>query len=344
MASILFVVPRFHTNLFFATKALIEAGHDVAVFAETQSRIEDHSFVAPIVMPSEADPAFLRARLSEVQPDLTILRYPSRLSRQVYAQARRLGLRALGYDQHPLTQRRGWRKRLSYWMENRPWLRVTPVRGLDADAPKDRAAFDLPWPIEEVVQPVGHYRNMASEPVRVLCVGKLAQPRKRQDALIEAMDGLWDRATLTLVGATDRDISGMDEAHWKALRRAARRNPAITIKSDISFADMPGIFARHHVCVLPSERETLGVAPVEAMAYGTIPVISEGAGSAGYIISGENGFRVNMDHSGELSDTLVELVEDAELRRRLSQGARRTAETDLSPQTFVERIEQLLAK
>ena len=82
MASILFVVPRFHTNLFFATKALIEAGHDVAVFAETQSRIEDHSFVAPIVMPAEADAALLRARLSEAQPDLTILRYPSRLSRR----------------------------------------------------------------------------------------------------------------------------------------------------------------------------------------------------------------------------------------------------------------------
>jgi glycosyltransferase involved in cell wall biosynthesis len=51
-----------------------------------------------------------------------------------------------------------------------------------------------------------------------------------------------------------------------------------------------------------------------------------------------------MDNPGELSDTLAELVEDAELRRRLSQGARRTAETDLSPKTFVERIERLLAK
>ncbi|WP_292289614.1 glycosyltransferase family 4 protein [Marivita sp.] len=343
MASILFVVPRFHTNLFFATKALIEAGHRVAVFAETTSRIEDHSHVAPEVFGTAPDAARLRSALAELQPDLIFARYPSKLSKAIHVAARKARLRILSYDQRPLTQRRGLKKRLSYALEQRAWERITPVRGLDAEAPTDPAAHYLPWPIEELPVPRDTYRDMAGEPVRILCVGKLAQVRKRQDAVIDAMQSLPGGATLTLVGATDRDISGADEAHLARLQKAVADHPWITLQSDVSYGDMPALFAAHHVCVLPSVHETLGWAPIEAMAYGTIPVISEGAGSAGYITSGQNGFRVDLSDEGALRDRLSALVGDPALRLRLSSGARRTAQNDLSPEVFVSRVAALLA-
>ena len=342
MASILFVVPRFHTNLFFATKALIEAGHQVAVFTETQAQIEDHRFVEPVVFGKDPDVRALRAALDRLRPDLIMARYPSPLAKAAYTAARKERLRVLSYDQRPLTQRRGLKKRLSYWLEQRAWHRVTPVRGLDPRAPADPAAHYLPWPVEEMPLPKGAHRDIRANPVRILCVGKLAQARKKQNELIDAMRDLWGSATLTLVGATDRDINERDEAHWQGLKKAAEKQSAIRILADVDFSDMPAIFASHHVCVLPSVRETLGVAPVEAMAYGTIPVISEGAGSAGYIVSGQNGFRVDMSVPGDLTEKLTTLVENADLRQRLSDGARNTVEHDLSPAVFVKRIEQLL--
>lgn len=48
--SVLFVVPRFHTNLFFATRALVDYGHKVSVIATSSMLIEDHSVVRPIVI------------------------------------------------------------------------------------------------------------------------------------------------------------------------------------------------------------------------------------------------------------------------------------------------------
>ncbi|MCL3881148.1 glycosyltransferase family 4 protein [Marivita sp. GX14005] len=342
MARILFVVPRFHTNLFFATRALVEAGHEVSIFAAAQGEIEDHSHVQPAVLGKTPSRAEISERLASIAPDLILLRYAGDLSRQIYREARRRKLRVLGYDLRPLTQRRGWRKRLSFWSQKRVWERVTPVPGLDPEAPKDKAAHFLPWPVAAADLPASAYRDQTSEPVRVLCVGKLAQARKRQDALIAALEPLADHVQLTLVGATDRNISGADETHFAALKAAEARCDWITIRADVPFARMPEIYAAHHICVLPSEGEPLGVAPLEAMAYGTIPVIAQDAGSAGYLTQGQDGVRVDMSDPYALPRVMAALTHNAELRQKLCAGARRLAETELSPERFVARVEALL--
>lgn len=343
MPAVLFVVPRFHTNLFFATKALIEAGYRVLVMVETRSGIEDYTYLEPTLLGREPDRAKVRHLLADFQPDVVFLRHPCALSKPVGHEARRMNLRVLTYDQRPTTQRRGWSKRLSFVLQCRPWERVTPVLGQDRAEPIDKATHFLPFPVEEMPVPAGTYRNLASGPVRVLCVGKLAQARKRQDALIDALRPLSDRVTLTLVGSADESISGIDVVHRDRLFEAAAQNTWITLLPDVRFSDMPALYAGHHICVLPSEREPLGSAPLEAMAYGTIPVISEGAGSAGYIVPGENGLRVDMSAQGALEAALSRLVDDFALRLRLSEGARRTAETDLSPARFLQRIDAILA-
>lgn len=343
MAGVLFSVPRFHTNLFFATKALVEAGHRVAVLAESRSIIEDYTHLEPIVLGKTPDRAQVRDVLSGFRPDLVVLRHPCVLSRHVAHAARRMRLRVLSYDQRPTTQRRGWLKRLSSFLQDRPWERVTPVPGPAGAMPADKATHFLPFPVEEMPVPRIAYRDPASGPVRVLCVGKLAQPRKRQDVLIDALRPISDRVTLTLVGATDKSVAGMDMAHRDRLADLAARNGWITIRPDMRFADMPALYAGHHICVLPSVGEPLGSAPLEAMAYGTIPVISECAGSAGYVTPGDNGLRVDMAKAGALGACLARLVDDPELRLRLSDGARRTARTELSPARFLQRVEAILA-
>ena len=343
MPAVLFVVPRFHTNLFFATKALIEAGHRVAVMTETQSGIEDYTYLQPIVLGRAPNKTRVRRLLADFRPDVVFLRHPCALSKLVGQEARRMHLRVLTYDQRPATQKRGCSKRLSFVLQRRPWERVTPVLGQDRAEPIDKATHFLPFPVEAMPVPAGTYRNLASGPVRVLCVGKLAQARKRQDALIDALRPLSDRVTLTLVGSADESIAGIDVAHRDRLFKAAAQNGWITILPDVRFADMPTHYASHHICVLPSEREPLGSAPLEAMAYGTIPVISQDAGSAGCIVPGENGLRVGMSAHGALEAVMSRLVDDPALRVRLSGGARRTAQTDLSPARFLQRIDAILA-
>ena len=346
MATFLFVVPRFHTNLFFATRALIATGHRVEVAAARIAGTEDHSHLVPIEIGRTPDAATLKALMGKITPDLVLVRGPDRLSSDVARAARGSGSTVLRYDQRPYTRRTSLGRRLKNALAGRPAKRVTPIPGLASDAPPDPMAHYVPFPVEaSPVEP--RARDHDDGPVRILCVGKLWQRRKNQPLVIDALrrlDAPDRRIALTLVGSSARTISGADEAHYDMLADAARTSDWIDLRVDVPFDEMAGLYARHDICVLPSVDEPLGSAPIEAMAYGTIPVISTGAGSAGYIDDGRTGFRVNVTEAGALERVFRRLVDDPASRAALSQAARRFAETELSPARYVARMEALLPR
>ena len=67
---------------------------------------------------------------------------------------------------------------------------------------------------------------------------------------------------------------------------------------------MPEVYAAHDICILPSFAEPLGTSPVEAMAYGTVPIISAQCGSAGYLTSGRDGFVFDPDDMTSAAEAL----------------------------------------
>ena len=345
MAAFLFVVPRFHTNLFFATRALLAAGHRVEVAVAKIAGTEDHSHVTPIEIGPDPRPAALRALVSRTRPDLVVVRGTSRLTRRAAAAARGHGARSLRYDLHPATRPTGIGRRISNLLLRRPSRRVTPVPGLDPMAARDPMAHYVPFPVAAL--PHDGPGRMSEGPVRILCVGKLAQRRKRQPALIDALRHLVDPARsfrLTIVGSSAQGFADTDNAHYERQIAAARELDWLDIREDVPFREMPAIYASHDICVLPSTGEPLGAAPLEGMAYGTIPVVSTRAGSAGCIDDGRTGFRVDVTEAGALEGTLVRLIDDPGLRARMSDAAHSYAETELSPARYVARMEALLPR
>ncbi|MFV0244972.1 MAG: glycosyltransferase family 4 protein [Qingshengfaniella sp.] len=342
---ILFVAPRFHTNLFFATKALVEAGYRVAVFAQMSQPPEDHRFVTPRIFPRGTPYRPVRDAVRAFRPDLVLSRWTRPASFHVERAGRFGKLNIWHYDLRPLTSHRSWLKRAEWWAQGLPARRVTPKPGLDRNAPAEPSARYLPWPV--AAEP-GQPRGLRGDgPLRVLCVGKLMQPRKNQDKLIAAMRGLLDdeRAVLTLVGAVDVQAARVDADHYATLKAAAQDSKGrITLLEDLPYADMPALYARHDVCVLPARGEPLGFAPLEAMAYGCVPVIGTGCGAAGYLTDGVDGFRVRSGDVPALCDVLTRLASDPALVERVGQAARHLTETELSPARFIDRIGNLMAQ
>lgn len=338
----LFVVPRFHTNLWFATRALVEAGHRVGVFAGRAEALEDYGHVTPRLFPPGTPRREVRAAVAELAPDLVLLRWTRPLSFQVEGLGRFGRLNIWHYDQRPLTRPRPFLKRLEWWAQGLPARRVTPKPGLDPDLPPEPGARYLPWPVAAAP---GIARVPRDGPLRVLCVGKLMQRRKNQDRLIAAMaEGLAaGRMRLTLAGSTLIGATGTDAAHYRALAEAAERSGGrIALRENVPFARMPELYAAHDVCVLPSHKEPLGTAPIEAMAYGCVPVISDACGSAGYLTDGVDGFRYPVDDVAALTGILERLAADPELCDRVGAAARHLTETELSPARFIARIEALV--
>jgi glycosyltransferase involved in cell wall biosynthesis len=343
--SVLFVVPRFHTNLAVAVRALDRAGCRVHVFALAQGSLEDHSTVTPRVFPPATAPAEIRRAVREAAPELVFIRGCKPLSRIVGSTCRLRGLNAYSYGLSAVTQRPAFGRQLERFLHGQPLRRVTPVREIAPSGPADRHARYLPWPVETVAG-IGPAPDPASGPLRIVCVGKLCQPRKNQDRLIAALDALNrpGEIALTLVGSSAADASGADLTHWQSLSERARepggRFP-VSIRADVPYAGMPEIYARHHVCVLPADREPLGMAPLEAMAYGLVPVFSRGCGSAGCVVPGEDGFVVDVHDPDAMRELFTRLLDDRDLVRRVGQAARGTAEGPLGSAAFLKRIASL---
>ncbi|WP_161555886.1 glycosyltransferase family 4 protein [Mangrovicoccus ximenensis] len=180
----------------------------------------------------------------------------------------------------------------------------------------------------------------------MVCVGKLLQPRKLQDKLIEAMapmlrDG---RAELTLVGSMIGSAKGAETAYLEGLKQqAAEFGPAVRFAADVPYAEMTGVYAAQDVCVLAARKEPLGFAPVEAMAHGCVPVVSRQCGCACYLTPGEDGFIVNAGDVPGLAAVLEDLAADPAMVSRMGAAARATAEGRLGMATFVQSVERLIA-
>jgi glycosyltransferase involved in cell wall biosynthesis len=102
---------------------------------------------------------------------------------------------------------------------------------------------------------------------------------------------------------------------------------------------LPDLYANCDAFVFASVTETLGLVVLEAMASG-LPVIAAPAGGiADHLRHGENGLSYPEGDVAAMATAMVSLAGDYALRRRLSRGARRTAES-LSWEQEVERLDR----
>jgi Glycosyltransferase len=167
--------------------------------------------------------------------------------------------------------------------------------------------------------------------------------RKNQILLIEILEraGLTDRVHLTLAG-TAPDGKGRTE-HRQDVADAARRD-WVTLVPPKPFREMPALFRDADICILPSFAEPLGVAPVEAMAYGTLPMISAEAGSAGYLQGTEAGHIIDMTRPETLMAPLTALLDDPALLAPGQARAAALADRPLGEARFICDLNALLVR
>ncbi|HEY7212190.1 MAG TPA: N-acetyl-alpha-D-glucosaminyl L-malate synthase BshA [Bryobacteraceae bacterium] len=155
---------------------------------------------------------------------------------------------------------------------------------------------------------------------RVLdCVRALAQVRKEVDAeLVMAGDG------------PDRG-----PAEQLAYELGMERHVRFLGKQD----HMERLIPRMHALHLPSETEAFGLAALEAMACGVPPVATQAGGVPDLITNQVDGFLEPVGDIEAQAKRLIELLSDASLNKRISQAARKTAQTRFSTELIIPRYE-----
>jgi len=92
-------------------------------------------------------------------------------------------------------------------------------------------------------------------------------------------------------------------------------------------SDMSAIFSQCQSIILPSKIEPFGMAPIEGMHYGLVPIVSKVCGVAEVLSDGADSL-ILQDHldSRQLADLMERLLVDRELYNRLRTKARETAD------------------
>ena len=152
-----------------------------------------------------------------------------------------------------------------------------------------------------------------------------------------------------LVGPVKEGEGGGGEAFAEELKRKVEGLPVRFDAPVYDPADLAKIYDEADVFVYPSVAETgeaMPLAPVEAMARGVVPVVSDLAVFRDYLQPGVNGMVFNhrsQDAAGNLAAVLRELLGDADRRERMGTAARETAER-FSPSAIADKYLQLFKK
>jgi glycosyltransferase involved in cell wall biosynthesis len=188
--------------------------------------------------------------------------------------------------------------------------------------------------------------------LRILYVGRI-HPEKGVALLEEALRAFsrdtsasWE---CVLVGPVKEGEGGGGEKFAEELKTQLKGLPVRFEEPIYDPAALAKIYDDADVFVYPSVAETgesFGIAPLEAMARGVVPVVSDLAVFRDYLEPGMNG--MVFDHrtpqaAANLAAVLRELIENTDRRERMGAAARQTAEK-FSPAAIADKYLQLFEK
>ena len=181
--------------------------------------------------------------------------------------------------------------------------------------------FDPPAPIDA-----------KSKKKVVLYCGRV-HPEKGLDLLIKAASGLPPDWTVRIIGPWETSQGGGGKEYLDNLRRLAQGMPVTFHDPEYNMERLAEHYREAAIFAYPSvaeKGETFGLAPLEAMAWGCVPVVSDLGCFKDFVQHARNG--VSFDHrsanaAGELRGALGRLMEDQELRSRLSMEAVKVCQT-----------------
>ncbi len=173
-----------------------------------------------------------------------------------------------------------------------------------------------------------------------LFAGRMAA-QKRLPLMLEAWRSViaqFPKAKLLIAGANRSSSSEFQATFGEAegIPDALLDQPGVQLLGHVD--DMPTLLRACDVFVLPSAREGLSNALLEASATGLATVSARIGGAQDFIVEGENGLQFPVDDRDGLAAALLSLAQDAELRAALGAAARRTVLIDYDIRQTAARL------
>lgn len=180
-------------------------------------------------------------------------------------------------------------------------------------------------------------REILQERPYILTVAKLYE-RKGLDILLEAVSRLkarLDGHRFLIIG------DGPEESRLKRLAADLGIDQHVALLGEVPSREIPMWFQHCEFFVLPSRSEPFGIVLLEAMTLGKAVVATRVGGIPEFIKNRNTGLLVESGDSQALSEGILRLLQDHELRARLGKNGLQSVETRYDYRQLVLRYEEL---
>lgn len=178
----------------------------------------------------------------------------------------------------------------------------------------------------------------------ILSMARLV-PAKGIDRVLDALAMIRNKIDFHyyLGGNINRTNVGEEEKNTfeqiKNLIEKYKLQKHVTFLGDIHHdKQLPSYYRAADLFILPSRFEAFGLTTLEAMACGTVPLVSHVAGSREVIVDGLNGYIVDTHDRKKLAKTILNLLENPRLRKKVSENAAFTMKEHYSWDKVVDKF------
>lgn len=372
---VIYMSHRYHTNQTTIMKGWVENGHEVRFLSQYQGKIEDYTYVKPIVVgysrlfrvfdyiyinylkkkdPFAIDmklklgipPIFKLAKyIKEFNPDVAIIRERSMYTICMNAICKYYKIPTILYNLSPV-----WDKPKKMDLAHKivwkltPEYRITPTNlvGIDyTGLVKDEKGFWAPFLMEPQLAPE-QKTYFAKDRINVFCIGKY-QTRKNLQMMIEAVEELLPKYDLHLTIAGEVSNHFHEEYYEKvtAYVKEHHLEDKVTFYVNLNRTQVYEEYKKADVYVVPSTGEPASITVIEAMAFSVPAISGSDNGTASYIDFGKTGYVFEDNNKADLIDKLEKIVSDKDNLRQMGAAGYQHVKANFQFKNYYEKIEKI---
>lgn len=373
---VLYMSHRYHTNQNTIMKGWKENGHEICFISQFAGKIEDYTYVKPIVLgygavfrafdwfyinvlfrkKSNAIDMKLKCGwppirkmvkiIREFQPDVAIIRERSIYSICMTAICRHYHIPTILYNLSPVWDFK-FKDDLAHKLvwKLTPKYRMTPVDvvGISYDGKKkDENSFWAPFLMEPQLA-YNERKYFQNDRINLFCIGKY-QERKNLWMMVYAVERLGKKYPLHLTITGELSNHFHQEYYDKItgyVKEHGMENQ-VSFYTNLNKKRVMEEYANADLYVIPSTGEPASITVIEGMAF-SIPVISgSDNGSANYIENGKTGYVFEDCDQRDLEEKIELIIQDKDHMKEMGKAAYEHVKKNFQFDRYYGVVEEIL--
>lgn len=376
---VMYMSHRYHTNQNTIVKGWKEHGDEVLFCSQYAGRIEDYTYVKPVVIgysalyrmfdyiyvhflarnnPAAIDlkikcgfpPIFKLARqMKAFRPDIVIMRERSLYSICTNALCKWYRIPSCLYVMNPV-----WGEAPKMDLPHRivrkltPAYRLTPsmVVGTEYEGKvEDKNAFFAPYLMEPQIAP--EEREYFQEgKINIFAIGKY-QERKNHFLMIQAVEQLKEKYPnihLDIAGELSNDFH---KEYYERVQKYISEHgleTTVTLYANLNKEEIRREYQKADLFVIPSTGEPGAVSHLEAMAFSVPAIGGTDNGTASYIIPGRTGYIFKDKSVEDLVEKIDMIIKDRSTLEEMGRNAYKHVKEDFQFDKYYNSVVKVLAR